>query len=111
MSYELMGIRQVIERSMALEAIALASPETSPETQEFNAIRERDGLKAALSWNAQRFSEAATLATGGGWPSASDAGRPQGRFQGLRSGSADATIVFVRSYPSSMCSCLMPWPE
>ena len=57
MSYELMGIRQVIERSMELEAIALASADTSPEIQEFNAIRERDGLKAALSWNAKRFSE------------------------------------------------------
>jgi enoyl-CoA hydratase len=57
MSYELMGIRQVIERSMELESITLASSDTLPEIQEFNAIRERDGLKAALSWNANRFSE------------------------------------------------------
>ena len=55
MSYELMGIRQVVERSMELEAIALASAESMPEIAEFNAIRERDGLKAALSWNAARF--------------------------------------------------------
>ena len=55
MSYELMGIRQVVERSMELEAIALASTEASPEIAEFNAIRQQDGLKAALSWNAARF--------------------------------------------------------
>ncbi len=57
MSYELMGVRQVIERSMELEAVALASPGTSPEIDEFNAIREKDGLKAALSWNAARFTD------------------------------------------------------
>lgn len=55
MSYELMGVRQVIERSMELEAIALASAESSPEIDEFNKIREKDGLKAALSWNAAKF--------------------------------------------------------
>lgn len=54
-SYEMMGVRQVIERSMELEAIALASRESSSEIDEFNSIREKDGLKAALSWNAQRF--------------------------------------------------------
>jgi enoyl-CoA hydratase len=54
-SYELMGLRQVIERSMELEAIALASRDSSPEIDEFNTIREKDGLKAALSWNAERF--------------------------------------------------------
>ena len=54
-SYEMMGVRQVIERSMELEAIALASRESSPEIDEFNSIREKDGLKAALSWNAERF--------------------------------------------------------
>ena len=57
MSYELMGIRQVVERSMELEAIALARAASMPEIAEFNAIRERDGLKAALSWNAERFEE------------------------------------------------------
>ena len=50
-----MGVRQVIERSMELEAITLASQDSSPEIEEFNAIREKDGLKAALSWNAERF--------------------------------------------------------
>jgi len=55
MSYELMGVRQVVERSMELEAIALSSTDTAPEIDEFNKIREKDGLKAALSWNAARF--------------------------------------------------------
>ena len=53
--YEHMGVRQVIERSMELEAITLASQDSSPEIEEFNAIREKDGLKAALNWNAERF--------------------------------------------------------
>lgn len=57
MSYELMGVRQVIDRSMELEAIALASPDSSPEIKEFDEIREKDGLKAALSWNAARFAD------------------------------------------------------
>jgi len=57
MSYELMGVRQVLERSMELEAIALSSADTAPEIEEFNRIRNVDGLKAALSWNAERFSE------------------------------------------------------
>lgn len=57
MSYELMGVRQVIERSMELEAIALASAEASPEIAQFNEIRAAEGLKAALSWNAARFVE------------------------------------------------------
>jgi enoyl-CoA hydratase len=57
MSYELMGIRQVIERSMELEAITLASASDSPEIEKFNAIREESGLKAALDWNAGRFTE------------------------------------------------------
>jgi enoyl-CoA hydratase/carnithine racemase len=57
MSYELMGVRQVVERSMELEAAALASKESSPEIDEFNEIRAKDGLKAALSWNAARFTE------------------------------------------------------
>jgi enoyl-CoA hydratase len=57
MSYELMGVRQVVERSMELEAIALASADSSPEIDEFNKIRESEGLKAALSWNAARFAD------------------------------------------------------
>ncbi len=57
MSYELMGVRQVIERSMELEAIVLASAESSPEVAEFDRIRAQDGLKAALSWNAARFAD------------------------------------------------------
>ncbi|MFN8638987.1 MAG: enoyl-CoA hydratase-related protein [Dehalococcoidia bacterium] len=57
MSYELMGLRQVIERSLELEANAMASPESSPEIAEYNRIRAADGLNAALTWNAARFAE------------------------------------------------------
>ena len=57
MSYELMGIRQVLERSMELEAMALGSASDSPEIEELNAVREKSGLKAALEWNAARFAE------------------------------------------------------
>ena len=57
MSYELMGVRQVMERSLELEAMALASADSSPEIEEFENIREKDGLKAALDWNADRFAE------------------------------------------------------
>lgn len=57
MAYEQMGIRQVIERSLELEAIALASPGSSPEMEEYNRIRSEQGLNAALSWNAARFAE------------------------------------------------------
>lgn len=57
MSYELMGIRQVLERSMELEAIALTSPDSSEEIAEFKATRAEHGLKAALSKSAARFAE------------------------------------------------------
>ncbi len=57
MSYELMGVRQVLERSMELEAIAHASEGDAPEIAEFNAIRRERGLKAALDWNAARFAD------------------------------------------------------
>lgn len=57
MAYELMGVRQVIERSMELEAVALASGAQTPEIAEFDAIRKRDGLKAALAHSAARFSD------------------------------------------------------
>jgi len=57
MSYELMGVRQVIERSMELEATTLASPESSEEIREFNRLRRESGLNAALRWNAERFSD------------------------------------------------------
>ena len=57
MAYELMGIRQVLERSLELEANAMASPESSPEIAEYSRIRAQDGLNAALSWNAARFAE------------------------------------------------------
>jgi enoyl-CoA hydratase len=57
MSYELMGVRQVMERSMELEAIAHASEDDAPEIRQFNEIRRERGLKAALNWNADRFAE------------------------------------------------------
>ena len=57
MSYELMGVRQVMERSMELEAIAHASEDDAPEIRQFNEIRRNRGLKAALNWNADRFAE------------------------------------------------------
>ena len=57
MSYEMMGVRQVLERSMELEAIAHASEGDAPEIAQFNAIRNERGLKAALDWNAARFAD------------------------------------------------------
>jgi len=57
MSYELMGVRQVLERSLELEANALASPGSSPVIEEYNAKRNEGGLKAALTWNAERFAD------------------------------------------------------
>ena len=55
MAYELMGVRQVIDRSMELEAIALTSPGTSEEIAHFEKLRAEEGLNAALAWNASRF--------------------------------------------------------
>lgn len=55
MAYELMGIRQVIDRSMELEAAALASARSSPEIAHFEELRRTEGLNAALAWNASRF--------------------------------------------------------
>ena len=55
MAYELMGVRQVIDRSMELEAVALTSPDSSEEIEHFDKLRSEQGLKAALDWNAARF--------------------------------------------------------
>lgn len=57
MAYELMGVRQVIERSMELEAMALVSPRSSPEIEHFEHLRQTEGLNAALAWNAARFKD------------------------------------------------------
>lgn len=57
MAYELMGVRQVIDRSMELEAAALASPGSSPEIAQFDRLRREEGLNAALAWNAKRFEQ------------------------------------------------------
>ena len=57
MSYELMGIRQVIDRSMELEGAVLSSVGAAPEIDEFNERRKSEGLKSALSWSAEKFAE------------------------------------------------------
>ncbi|MCK6564162.1 MAG: enoyl-CoA hydratase/isomerase family protein [Dehalococcoidia bacterium] len=57
MAYEQVGMRQVIERSLELEANAMASPGSSPEIAEYNRLVSEQGLNAALSWNAARFAE------------------------------------------------------
>ena len=38
-----------------LELMTLFDTSTSPEQEEFNAIREAEGLKAALNWRDERF--------------------------------------------------------
>ncbi len=57
MAYEMMNIRQVMERSLELEAICLASSGSLPEVAEFQRIRQEQGLKAALTWNSARFAD------------------------------------------------------
>ncbi len=57
MAYELMGVRQVIERSQELQALGMTSPGSEPEIQHFNQLRREGGLNAALAWNAERFAE------------------------------------------------------
>jgi len=57
MAYDLMNIRQVIERSSELEAACTASPESLPEVGEFQRLRDKEGLGAALKWNSERYAE------------------------------------------------------
>ncbi len=57
MAYELMGIRQVIERSYELEAIINGSRNSVPEELEFEKLVKEQGLKAALKWRSDRFAE------------------------------------------------------
>ena len=57
MAYELMNIRLAMERSSEPEAMVMASPESSPETAEYQRIIREQGLKAALAWNSARFAE------------------------------------------------------
>jgi enoyl-CoA hydratase len=57
MAYEMMNIRSVVDRSMELEAVTLASAGSLAEISEFNRLRREQGLKAALDWNANRFAE------------------------------------------------------
>ena len=58
-AYEMMGIRQVMERNDELEVIcyAGAKDEMLPEAAEFKKIRTEQGLKAALAWRSDRFAE------------------------------------------------------
>jgi hypothetical protein len=46
-----------MERSSELEAIILASPNSSSEISEYNKIQQDQGLKAALNWVHGRFTE------------------------------------------------------
>ncbi len=57
MAYEMMNIRSVVERSMELEATCLASSGSLAEISEFQKLRQEQGLKAALNWNAAKFAE------------------------------------------------------
>ena len=58
MAYELMNIRPAVERADELEAVLYAATaETHPEQAEFHRIRQEKGLKAALEWRSDRFSE------------------------------------------------------
>ncbi|HJM88977.1 MAG TPA: enoyl-CoA hydratase/isomerase family protein [Dehalococcoidia bacterium] len=57
MAYDQMNVRQVIERSLELEAIVGASPESTPELDEYRKIRSEEGLNGALKWNAARFED------------------------------------------------------
>lgn len=57
MTYELMNIRLVMERSSELEAACLASTDSLPEIAEFQKIAQEKGLNAALAWNSARFAE------------------------------------------------------
>lgn len=57
MAYEMMNVRSVVERSMELEAACLVSSGSLAEVSEFERLRQEQGLKAALDWNAARFAE------------------------------------------------------
>lgn len=57
MAYEMMNVRSVVERSMELEAACLVSSGSLAEISEFERLRQEQGLKAALDWNAARFAE------------------------------------------------------
>ena len=57
MVYEMMNIRSVMERSCELEASCQTNFKSLPEVEEFQKIRQKQGLNAALKWNSVRFSE------------------------------------------------------
>lgn len=53
---EIGGLRRALEEALEVD-IRIETTET-PESREFNAVLERDGLKAALAWRAARGSSA-----------------------------------------------------
>jgi enoyl-CoA hydratase len=54
-AYEAMGIAQAVAANLDISAILNACD--TPEQREFDQIRVRDGLKAALSWRDSRYGE------------------------------------------------------
>ncbi|MDO6459612.1 enoyl-CoA hydratase/isomerase family protein [Granulosicoccaceae sp. 1_MG-2023] len=52
-SYDISGMRQALLQALELDVV-IETTET-PESREFNAILERDGLKQALAWRERRY--------------------------------------------------------
>ena len=52
-AFETMGLRNAI--NYGAEASAIMDATSSPEADQFDAIRRRDGLSAALKWRAEQF--------------------------------------------------------
>lgn len=57
-TYEIMGMREALRASLDIDVILNATP--SPEKAEFARIRKEQGLKAALAWRDNRFSDGST---------------------------------------------------
>jgi enoyl-CoA hydratase len=54
-TYEIMGMRDALKASLDIDVILNATP--SPEKAEFARLRKEQGLKAALAWRDNRFSD------------------------------------------------------
>jgi enoyl-CoA hydratase len=54
-TYEIMGMRDALKASLDIDVILNATP--SPEKAEFARLRKDQGLKAALAWRDNRFSD------------------------------------------------------
>ena len=61
---DIMGLPQALEAGIDL-AVQVETLDT-PERREFDAIRRRDGLKAALAWRDARFAGPAPAGRSGG---------------------------------------------